>query len=153
MYHIYTDGSCLSNGKTENKGGYGVVVVENNKILHTFRKDSVNTTNNREEMKAILAAMLWIGDKEATIYSDSAYALNTFTTWMYSWANKGWIKSDKKVPENLDIIKVVYDIMDNGFRTNIKFVKVKGHSGDLYNEIADGLATGDMNKVNRLIES
>lgn len=153
MYHIYTDGSCLSNGKSENSGGYGIVVVKGDKVLHTFSKSCVNTTNNREEMKAILAALLWIEDKEAIIYSDSAYALNTFTTWMYSWANRGWIKSDNKIPENLDIVKVVYDIMDNGFRRNIKFVKVKGHAGNVYNEIADGLATGNSSKVTRLLET
>ena len=152
MYHIYTDGACSGNGKEVNHGGYGVVVVENDRIVTKFGKPSNNTTNNREELKAILAALFWIGEKDATIYSDSAYSLNTITTWMYSWANKGWIKSDKKVPENLDIIKVVYDIMDNGFKTNVNFVKVKGHSGELFNEIADAIASENESKLNRFME-
>ena len=74
------------------------------------------------------------------VWSDSAYAVNTINIWMYSWASKGWLKSDNKTPENLDIIKKIYELNKNGYY--IRLVKVKGHKGIKGNELADDLATG-----------
>ena len=34
------------------------------------------------------------------VYSDSNYCVQTFNDWMFNWARNGWIKSDKKTPEN-----------------------------------------------------
>ena len=59
---------------------------------------------------------------------------------MYSWQRNGWVKSDGKVPENLDLVKAFYDLKENGI--DINFVKVKGHANNKYNELADKLATG-----------
>ena len=54
---IYVDGSCNGNGKAVNSGGFGVVVLDNNEnIIYTYSERCENTTNNREELKAIL---LW----------------------------------------------------------------------------------------------
>lgn len=92
------------------------------------------------ELKAILYAMVHFGQKDATVISDSAYAVNTFSSWMYSWASKGWIKSDKKTPENLEIIKAYYELELQGYK--IKLEKTKGHSDDVWNNLADRLATG-----------
>lgn len=76
------------------------------------------------------------------VFSDSAYAINTYTKWMYSWADRGWIKSDKKVPENLTIIKNYYNLIREGY--NIELVKIRGHNDIYGNELADALATGKM---------
>jgi ribonuclease HI len=36
---IYTDGSCLGNGKEHNIGGFGVVVLDNNEnLVYTYSK-------------------------------------------------------------------------------------------------------------------
>lgn len=143
---IYTDGSCLGNGKTQNSGGFGVVVVDNNKVIKAYSKKNENTTNNREEIRAILWAMINYGTKLGnwtlipTVYSDSAYCVNTFNEWMFNWQKKGWIKSDKKVPENLDLIQAYYDLFQQGYRIDLQ--KVKGHAGNQWNELADKLATG-----------
>ena len=59
---IYTDGSCLGNGKSENSGGFGIVVLDNNEnLLYTYNKRNENTTNNREEIRAILYSFLNYG--------------------------------------------------------------------------------------------
>ena len=144
---IYTDGSCLGNGKEHNTGGFGVVVLDNNEnLVYTYSKQSADTTNNREELKAILRVMLTKGVKSdewaqpPIVYSDSAYCVQTFTEWMFGWARNGWVKSDKKEPENLDLIKAYYDHYMKGYRIDLK--KVKGHAGNKYNEVADKLATG-----------
>ena len=114
MLYIYTDGSTLKNGAKDAKGGFGVIVVdtETNKIINAYSKFCTGTTNNREEMKAILWALEHYGSYSKPtpiVFSDSSYSVNTFNQWMNSWKRNGWIKSDKKVPENLDLIKL-YDI-------------------------------------------
>ena len=145
---IYTDGSCLGNGKAHNTGGFGVVVLDNDEnLLYTYSKQSADTTNNREELKAILYAFLNHGVKlndwnmnVPIVYSDSNYCVQTFNEWMFNWARNGWIKSDKKVPENLDLIQAYYDWYQKGYRIDLR--KIKGHAGHQWNEMADGLATG-----------
>jgi ribonuclease HI len=144
MITIYTDGACSKNGQKDASGGFGVVVLENNKPIKFYSKRSIETTNNREELKAILYSLLNYGKHSptVTVYSDSAYAINTLTNWMFGWARNGWIKSDKKTPENLDLIKPYYDHLNKGYK--IDLVKVPGHSGVLWNEVADKLATGQL---------
>lgn len=145
---IYTDGSCLGNGKAVNSGGFGVVVLDKDEnLVYTYSKVSENTTNNREELKAILYSFLNYGVKDngdfvqvPVVYSDSAYCVNTFNEWMFNWARNGWINSAKKKPENLDLIIEYYNWYQKGYRIDLR--KIKGHAGHEWNELADQLATG-----------
>ena len=150
---IYTDGSCNGNGKAHNRGGFGVVVVDNDeKLLFNYNKRCEDTTNNREEIKAILYSFLNYGIniynndsfniEVPVVYSDSNYCVQTFNEWMFGWANKGWIKSDKQTPENLDLIQAYYNWYNKGYRIDLR--KVKGHAGNKWNEVADQLATGKL---------
>ena len=144
---IYTDGSAHPN---PGPGGYGVVVCDNdNNIINCYQHQELNTTNNIQELKAILYCMLKYGvnintddfvQDIPTIYSDSSYAINTYSNWMFVWARNNWLKSDNKVPENLELIQAYYDWYNKGYRINLK--KIKGHSGIEGNELADKLATG-----------
>ena len=74
---------------------------------------------------------------------------------MFKWANNNWIKSDKKTPENLDLIQAYYDWYQKGYRIDLR--KVKGHSGQKWNEMADGLATGrihpGLDKIKKNLET
>lgn len=147
---IYTDGACQGNGKVSNKGGFGVVVLDNDEnLLYNYSKLCENTTNNREELKAIIYSMLTHGvninsdefvNNIPIVYSDSNYCVQTLNTWMFNWARNGWIKSDKKTPENLDLIQAYYEWYQKGYRIELR--KVKGHVGHKWNEMADDLATG-----------
>lgn len=142
---IYTDGSSHPN---PGPGGFGLVVLDNSEnLVYTYSKQCADTTNNREELKAILYAFLNHGVKlddwnidVPIVYSDSNYCIQTFNDWMFNWARNGWIKSDKKTPENLDLIQAYYDWYQKGYRIDLR--KVKGHAGHKWNEMADGLATG-----------
>lgn len=153
MYNLYVDGSCRGNGKENSNGGFGVIVIDVDPITHketlvdAYSKQCENTTNNREELKAILWAMLQYSRKRdeswgncPIVYSDSAYCVNTFNEWMFSWARNGWIKSDKKIPENLDLIQPFYNHKMKSYEIELR--KVKGHAGHRWNELADQLATG-----------
>ena len=136
----YTDGSAHPN---PGPGGFGVVIVDatTDEIIDTYAKGSQKTTNNAEEMKAIIFAVCDAAKRgvPAIIYSDSAYAINTFTNWMFSWERNGWVKGDGKVPENLELVKAFFELNK---KYKITLNKVKGHVGDKYNEMADKLATG-----------
>lgn len=139
----YTDGSCKGN---PGPGGYGCVGLnENNEVVMCAASSSYSTTNNREELKSILHILEKFGSPDKpvpTVYSDSSYAVNTYNNWMFSWARNNWIKSDKKVPENLDIIKEYYELIQKGYNINLNHIR--GHKGILGNEIADKLASGQM---------
>lgn len=149
---IYTDGSAHPN---PGPGGFGVVLLnDNEQLINTYSEQCADTTNNREELKAILWTILKYGKPAAahspltlsgysehlTIYTDSAYCLNTLTNWMYTWKKNGWKKADNNTPENLDLIKVFYTLYERGYEFNL--IKVKGHSNNIWNEMADKLATG-----------
>ena len=144
---IYTDGSAHPN---PGPGGFGVVVLDNNEnLLYTYSKQfEGKVTNNEMELKAILFAYFNHGVKEENdwnnnipiVYSDSNYCVQTFNDWMFRWARNNWIKSDKKIPENLDLIQAYYEWYQKGYRIDLR--KVKGHAGQKWNEMADGLATG-----------
>ena len=136
----YTDGSCQGN---PGPGGFGVVVLDDNEnLITTYSEQYDYTTNNKMELSAILWAFLKYGskDKTLTVYSDSAYCINTLTNWVFSWEKNNWKKSDNKSPENLDLIKPFFKHLQNGFFIDLR--KIKGHAGDKWNELADQLATG-----------
>lgn len=144
----YTDGSCNNNGHFPNKGGFGIVEFDlDGNVIDAWSESHKNTTNNREEMLAILKIMKmrghYIFDEWGfvpRVYTDSSYAHQTFTQWMFNWANNNWFRNNGSEPENLDIIKEFYNHYQKGYR--IELVKIKGHNGVLGNELADQLATG-----------
>lgn len=155
---IYTDGSAHPN---PGPGGYGVVVLDNNENLlynysRQYKREEV--TNNEMEIKAILYSFLNYGININNpllgfnncdipiVYSDSNYCVQTFNNWMFSWAKNNWIKSDKKQPENLELIKAYYDWYQKGYRIDLR--KVKGHSNNNWNQMADDLATGKIRGMN-----
>ena len=72
---IYTDGSCKGDGT----GAYGFVVASGLQNPCEFVESEKNTTNQRMEIKGVLAACEKFGkiiDTEVMIYTDSAYVCN-----------------------------------------------------------------------------
>lgn len=139
---IYTDGSSYL---VDNVGGFAVAVCDDNdNVLYTIGKrySGIRYTNNMGELSAVLVCLRLYGKTaNVTVYSDSAYTINSLNTWMWSWANKSWRKSDNKPIENENIIKEYYKLRNMGY--NIKLEKVKAHSGIAANELADKIAKGE----------
>ena len=146
---IYTDGSAHPN---PGPGGFGIVVFDDDhNYLKSLSEQVPYTTNNEMELKAILFALKIFGAQAnqdfiqpPTVYTDSAYAYNIYTNWMYNWAKNDWLKSDGKKPENLEIIKDYFNESKNKI---IDLRKIAGHSNILGNELADKLATGKLYPV------
>lgn len=152
---VYTDGSCLKNGRVDSSGGYGVVIFDDNDKYvshHSHYED--NTTNNIQELKALVYGFIIAYSnpkEEVIIYTDSAYGLQVFDSWCPMWKRNAWRKSDNQPIKNLELIQEGYELYSK--LTNCRITKVKGHNNVIGNEMADALATGDMNKFNKLLSS
>ena len=154
MLYIYIDGSSRKNGK---KGGYGIVIFDdNNNLIDAYQEQFDNVTNNQMELKAFLKTFELLNTKykgeQATIYSDSAYCVNILNSWIYSWSNNNWKTSKDETIKNLDIILSLYKYYNiNFFINQIYIIKIDGHKGIIGNELADALATADVPKFSNII--
>ena len=148
---IYVDGSAHPN---PGPGGYGIVFFDENDnyMIHHSSQDE-NTTNNIQELKALTFAFLIANNypnHDFIIYCDSNYAIKSLTEWAYDWEKNNWIKSDKKPVLNLEIIKAGFNAYKN--LKNCKIEHIAGHKGIIGNELADALATNNINRFNKLLK-
>lgn len=152
MKVFYTDGACKGN---PGPGGFGVIAIEDNKVTYKYSEQCENTTNNREEIKAILhvfeLAMKNYRYETVIICSDSAYCVNMINNWIWNWANNNWINSKNKTVENVDLVKQLYKYVSTDFFP-CQVIKVSGHTGDCENELADALATYNANKYRKILK-
>jgi ribonuclease HI len=130
---LYTDGSSRGN---PGPGGYGLILIwghHRKELSQGYR----HTTNNRMELMAVIEGLKAIKKNTlpVIIYSDSQYVVNAVEKgWL-----KNWIKTDfKGGKKNADLWKAYYQIAQN---FSIRFVWVKGHSTNPYNNRCDELAT------------
>ncbi|PKM82083.1 MAG: ribonuclease HI [Firmicutes bacterium HGW-Firmicutes-14] len=132
---IYTDGACSGN---PGPGGWGAVLMfgPHAKEISGFEP---STTNNRMELTAAIKALKALKEPCAvTLYSDSAYLVNTFKQgWLAKWQVNGWKTSNKGPVENQDLWKELLDLID---RHKVNWMKVKGHADNEYNNRCDLLA-------------
>lgn len=145
MIEIYVDGACSNNGSENSYGAFAVVVYKDGLLAEVYTKGEENTTNNICEMKAILYAIIKYGKLNPVIYSDSAYAINSFTVWRHNWKTNGWHKADGSPIKNLELIQAFDDLMEKGYQFHLE--KVKGHSNCEGNIIADKLAVEEVTRI------
>lgn len=152
MREIYVDGSCKKN---PGPGGFGVVILENKKIKLKYSEQCEETTNNREELKAILYAFdfacKYFRFESVLVYSDSAYCVNMINDWIWTWAKNDWMNSKKKTIENLDLVQQIYNYITMEFFP-CQVMKTHGHCGIIENELADALATNNEIKYNKILK-
>ena len=134
MIKIYTDGSCLGN---PGLGGWAAIIFLNDKKIKIKGKKR-NTTNNQMELMAPIKALkkIPVGEK-VQIYTDSKYVKMGITEWIESWKKNNWKTSSKKKVKNKDLWKKLDHLSE---KYQIKWLWVKGHSGDITNEEVDQLA-------------
>jgi ribonuclease HI len=136
---IYTDGACSGNQHKTNKGGWGALLMQGDYHKEIFGGE-INTTNQRMEIMACIQAMNTLKNDNfpIEIYSDSAYVVNCINQkWYANWERNGWKNAKKQAVENKDLWEA---LLQQTRKYNVTFYKVKGHSGDVYNEKADALA-------------
>ena len=138
---MYTDGSCIGN---PGPGGWGVVLIYKD-VVKEFSGFVDNTTNNRMEITAVIEGLKKVKEPcEITIYTDSAYTMNTFDKgWLNDWILKGWKTANKKPVVNQDLWQELVTRMQPH---KITWVKVKGHADNKYNNRCDEIARGEILK-------
>lgn len=130
---MYTDGASRGN---PGRGGYGVILMSGNhkkELSQGYRL----TTNNRMELMAVIAGLEALKkDKQAiTIFSDSQYVVKAVEQgWLKKWIATQF-KGGKK---NRDLWMRYYQLSQ---KHAIRFVWVRGHADNPWNNRCDELAT------------
>ena len=132
---IYTDGACSGN---PGPGGRGAVLIyqENKKQLSGYQPED---TNNRMELFAAIQGLSALKEScVVNLYSDSSYLVNAFEKhWIEKWQRNGWKTSTKSPVENQDLWKL---LLIHVRKHQVRFIKVKGHSDNQYNNRCDEMA-------------
>lgn len=149
MYKAYTDGSSQKEWAgwayiiidtttdtiiAKDQGGFNKHITEENAKL---------TNQQMELMAAIKACEYWKSTEhfmidELTICSDSAYLVNCKNQfWYLTWQANGWYNAKRQKVSNPAYWKKLIPFFND---PSFKFEKVKGHSGDKYNEMVDKMA-------------
>lgn len=134
-YITYTDGAYSS---TRDQGGVGIVILKDGKEVLRYSNMYKNTTNNQMELGAIIIALRMIkGEIDSlTIYSDSQYCIGCAVQGWKRKKNKAmWEEFDKQYERVKELCP------------DIRFVHVKGHDGNKYNEIVDKLAVAASQRI------
>ncbi|MDY6783044.1 MAG: ribonuclease HI [Cyanobacteriota bacterium] len=135
--NFYTDGACLGN---PGPGGWGLVVNFMDGSVVELGGSHEQTTNNRMEMQAAIAALKVLAatpqSEPVILYTDSEYVKKGATQWISGWKKRGWKTSKGEAVLNRDL----WEILDQLNNSYIKWQYVKGHSGNFGNERADAIA-------------
>ena len=138
---IYTDGACSGN---PGAGGWGAVLMygEHKVEISGFEK---STTNNKMELTAAYEALRRLKEPcKVNLYSDSAYLVNAFLQgWLDKWIKSGWKRNKNEEVKNIELWKELVRLADIH---EIKWIKVKGHADNVYNNRCDKLATDEIKK-------
>lgn len=132
---MYTDGACSGN---PGPGGYSAVLIagkHRKELSAGFRK----TTNNRMELLGAITGLEALTRHcKVHLHTDSAYIVNAVNKgWAVRWRAQGWMRNKKDAAENPDLWERLLALID---KHEVDFVWVRGHAGNVENEIADRLA-------------
>lgn len=144
---IACDGGCRGNGKANSLGGWGVVLVYGSREKELCGAER-SVTSQQMELTALLKGLQAVKDKTVPteVKSDSAYLINCFQQfWYRTWRLNGWKTSTGGPVKNVELWKEILSEVEKF--DSIKFIKVKGHSGNVLNERADRLATLAMDRL------
>jgi len=134
MIKIYTDGSCLNN---PGNGGWAAIINMNGEIKK-ISGSVKDTTNNKMELMAPIKALQEIrGNEQIEIYTDSQYVRLGITDWVHKWIKNNWQTSKKEPVKNKELWIQLHELNNS---SDVKWIWVKAHAGDVLNEEVDLLA-------------
>lgn len=134
-YTVFTDGAYSS---ARDQGGVGIVILKDGLEILRYSNMYKKTTNNQMELGAIIIALRMIkGEIDSlVIYTDSQYCIGCAVQGWKRKKNKAmWEEFDKQYNR---VKKLCPDI---------RFIHVKGHAGNKYNEIVDKLAVSASQRI------
>ena len=134
---VYSDGACTGN---PGPGGWGVVVYFTDSSVYELGGAEAQTTNNRMEMQAAIAALRILAaakqTEPTTLYTDSEYLIKGVTQWIKGWKKKGWKTAQGKAVLNQDL----WEALDELNSKQVMWQHVRGHAGNVGNERCDTIA-------------
>jgi ribonuclease HI len=133
---ISADGACSGN---PGPGGWGALLRFGD-VEKELSGAVPHTTNNRMELQAVIEALNSLKRScHVRVCTDSQYVQRGMTEWINRWRANGW----RKKPGAAELIANadLWQVLDTAAaRHDIKWVWVRGHSGDVDNERVDALA-------------
>ena len=133
-----TDGACSGN---PGPGGWGGLIIFDDKSELEIGGSEQNTTNNRMELTAAIKTLEKLKTyklkENFKLRTDSKYVIEGYTKWIINWKKNGWKTSAGKSVQNLDLWQRIDQLRINGLIMEY----VKGHSGDKQNDRVDKIAT------------
>jgi ribonuclease HI len=141
---IFTDGSSRGN---PGPGGFGAIIVEEDKVREIGGREN-HTTNNRMELMAVIKALEFVSDPSQikiqfdgariVVNTDSAYVVNGITKWVYGWQKNNWKTAQDGEVLNKDLWENLVNVSKGN---KVKWNLIPGHSGIPGNERCDEIAT------------
>ena len=134
---VYTDGACSGNGTPSASGGWGAVLigVDGSRTELNNPEPIKGVTNNAMEIMAVIEALKHIEEN----HGSTSVEIRTDSRLVIGWMADGWKRnSNQELLAELDTLVAKHDVI---------FTKVKGHSGDPMNELADRLAVKGSGQV------
>lgn len=138
MLELYSDGGC--NVKTDKRGAWAFIVVENDeKVIFEKFGPVPNTTNGEMEVIGLKEALKYaieeLEGQKVIIKCDSSYCVDAYNDWAFNWAKKGWRKANNKPIEHPVHWQEIHTLRNK----NITVEWVRGHNGNQWNEYVDKL--------------
>ena len=142
--NVYTDGSCINNGKPNARAGIGIYFDKNNKNNTSKELKGENLSNNVAELVAIITVFKILKqeikkNKEINIYSDSEYSINSISKWYPNWCKNNKLEGKK----NIELIEKAYKLFSKYKNVNLYYIKAHTNLKDEHsigNNMADILA-------------
>ena len=123
--NIFTDGSCDNKPNRREGANWCVILNDKFELLHEIGTIELHSSNTRQEMFAIKNALLLLATnkinyREAIVYSDSEFMVNSFNKgWLQSWLDQNILHLKK----NEDIWEQILPLLN----FKIKFKHIRGH--------------------------
>ena len=136
---IYTDGAAKGN---PGKAGWGAVFLVNDKVIE-IGGGVEHATNNQMELTAPIEALKHIKNKFSNIrhieiISDSKYVILGITEWILGWRKNNWRNANRRPVLNRELWEELHELNEE---LKPKWIYVKGHNEDKWNDRADLIAT------------
>lgn len=138
---IFTDGACSGN---PGPGGWGAI-LRTKGIEKELSGAEKETTNNRMEMMAVIAALEALTRPcDVIVTTDSQYVMKGMQEWLPGWKKRNWLTAAKKPVKNVDL----WQRMEKAASIHkLDWVWVRGHQGHDENERADQLAVSAREQI------
>ncbi|KAJ5949960.1 ribonuclease H1 [Penicillium verhagenii] len=153
---IYTDGGCRGNGQPGDIGAAAAALKTRNGSYDGWTRSLPPyppPTNQRAEITAIILALEQALEKlveldtspylDVRIFSDSKYAIDCMTKWIYEWTGNGWVNSAGNEVANRDLLEEASDLDDRlNEQGDVQYIWIPREK----NKYADSLCNKDMDE-------